>query len=249
MFLQTDLNGRREANPMTRRKRTAALSLTPDELLARSPWFGSLDAAARDRVRADMSEKTVARNETLGYHGERQNVWFGILEGLVKWSIVARDGRTVTLGGQLAGSWFGEGTLIRRVPRQSNLIAVRDSRVAMIPLTTFNWLRQQCPSFNDFLLAQVTERLHWFMGNVVVYGLLDTDSLVARALVGMVHPLLNPVGVRQFQLSQEELASLAGVSRQTCNKAMKHLRDAGLIRSEYGGFVVLDLPGLQAIAQ
>jgi CRP-like cAMP-binding protein len=240
---------RRQEKPMTRRRRTVVPSLTLDELLAQSPWFVQLDDIAQHKVRANVFERAVAVNEVLGRHGDRQNAWFGMLEGLVKWSITARDGRTVALGGQSTGSWFGEGTLIRKAPRQSDLIALRDSRVALVPLETFNWLRAHQPSFNEFLLTQVNERLHWFMGNATAYGLLNTDSLVARALVGLVHPLLNPSGARHLQLSQEELAGLAGVSRQTCNKAMTHLRDAGLIRTEYGGLVVLDLPGLQAIGQ
>jgi CRP-like cAMP-binding protein len=172
-----------------------------------------------------------------------------MLEGLIKWSITAHDGRTVTLGGQSVGSWFGEGTLIRKAPRRSDLIALRDSRVAQIPLGTFDWLRSHQPSFNEFLLMQVNDRLHWFMGNVAAHELLGTESLVARALVGMVHPLLNPRGDRHLQLSQEELANLAGVSRQTCNKAITQFKDAGLVRTEYGGLVVLDLPGLQALAE
>lgn len=234
---------------MTRPMRTAAPSLTLDDMLTQSPWFASIDEAAQRKVRAETSERAVAMGQSLGRHGERQHVWFGVLEGLIKWSITAHDGRTVTLGGQLVGSWFGEGTLIRKAPRQSDLIALRDSRVAQIPLATFDWLRSTQPSFNEFLLVQVNERLHWFMGNAVAHGLLDTDNLVARALVGMVHPLPNPRGERYLQLSQEELANLAAVSRQTCNKAMMHFKEAGLIRTEYGGLVVLDLPGLQALAQ
>jgi CRP-like cAMP-binding protein len=224
-------------------------SLTLDELLAQSPWFTSLDEPARRQVRADASERAISMGQSLGRDGERQHAWFGMLEGLIKWSITAHDGRSVTLGGQSAGSWFGEGTLIRNAPRQSDLIALRDSRVAQIPLGTFDWLRSNYPSFTEFLLTQVNERLHWFMGNVVANELLSTESLVARALVGMVHPLLNPRRDRHLQLSQEELAHLAGVSRQTCNKAMMHLKDAQLVRTEYGGLVVLDLAGLQALAQ
>jgi len=234
---------------MIRRKRVPILSLTLDELLAQSSWFVRLDERARARVRAEVSERAVAMGQVLGHHGERQHAWFGMLEGLIKWSITARDGRTVTLGGQSVGSWFGEGTLIRNAPRQSDLIALRDSRVAQIPIVTFNWLRECQPSFNEFLLLQVNERLHWFMGAVVAHGLLDTDSLVARALLGMVHPLSNPGGANHLQISQEELANLAAVSRQTCNKAMNRFKNAGLVRTEYGQIVVLDLPGLQAVAQ
>jgi len=234
---------------MTRPKRMAATSLTIDELFAQSTWFPKLDEAAQARVRAAASERAVAADQALGHHGERQHVWFGMLEGLIKWSITARDGQTVTLGGQSAGSWFGEGTLIRNKPRESDLIALRDSRVVQIPRATFEWLREQQPSFNDFLLRQVNERLHWFMGAVAAHGLLDTDSLVARALVGMVQPLSNPSGAAHLPLSQEELANLAAVSRQTCNKAMTRFKNAGLVRTGYGGIVVLDVAGLDALSK
>jgi CRP-like cAMP-binding protein len=227
----------------------ATVSLTLDDLLAQSPWFVRLDESTQSRVRGDVSERAVAAGKALGHHGERQHAWFGVLEGVIKWSITARDGHTVTLGGQSVGSWFGEGTLIRNAPRESDLIALRDSRVAQLPRATFNWLREHQPSFNEFLLLQVNERLHWFMGAVAAHGLLDTDSLVARALVGMVQPLSNPSGAGHLPLSQEELANLAAVSRQTCNKAMTRFKNAGLVRTEYGGIVVLDLPRLQALAR
>jgi CRP/FNR family transcriptional regulator, cyclic AMP receptor protein len=70
-----------------------------------------------------------------------------VLEGLLKWSINATDGRTVTLGGQSVGSWFGEGTLLRGQPRKADLVALRSSRVAMMPFETFDWLRRTQPAF------------------------------------------------------------------------------------------------------
>jgi CRP/FNR family transcriptional regulator, cyclic AMP receptor protein len=233
---------------MTRKRLDAAPSLTIDQLLQQSEWYVALDAATQQEVRAHLSERAVAAGDMLGHSGERQLAWFGVLEGLIKWAIGTPDGRTVTLGGQSVGSWFGEGTLIRDAPRQSDLVALRHSRVAVMPYDTFDWLRRQRPAFNDFLLRQVNERLHWFMGSVAAHGLMDTDSLVARALVGLVHPLPNPRGERHLHLSQEELANLAAVSRQSCNAALARLKDAGLVRSEYGGIVVLDLPGLQRLA-
>jgi len=234
---------------VTRAARQSVASLTLDQLLGQSAWFTQLDEPAQAQVRADVSERTVAAGASLGRYGEHQPAWFGVLEGLIKWAITARDGKTVTLGGQSVGSWFGEGTLIRSAPRRSDLVALRHSRVALVPFDTFDWLRQHRPAFNEFLLQQVNERLHWFMGNFAARGLLDTDNQVARALVGMVHPLLNPRGERHLQLSQEELANLAAVSRQSCNSALKHFKDAGLVRSEYGGIEVIDLPGLQRLAE
>ena len=116
-----------------RQRHLPAPSLTLDELLEQSAWFSRLDAAAQLQVRANATERPVAAGQSLSHHGDRQHAWFGVLEGLIKWAITARDGRTVTLGGQSVGSWFGEGTLIRDAPRESDLVALRHSRVAQIP--------------------------------------------------------------------------------------------------------------------
>ncbi|GAO73631.1 Crp/Fnr family transcriptional regulator [Comamonas sp. E6] len=234
---------------MTRLQRVRTPSLTLEELLTQSAWFTALDESTRALVRAEASEHAVSQGESIGRYGEHQHAWYGVLEGLIKWSVTSADGRSITLGGQSVGSWFGEGSIIRDQPRQADLIALRHSRIAMIPHSTFAWLRRNSPVFNEFLLQQVNDRLHWFMGNYVAQHLLDTPSQVARALVGLVHPLLNPRGEMYLLLSQEELANLAAVSRQSCNSALSRFKSQGLIKSEYGGIVVLDLPGLQKLAQ
>jgi CRP/FNR family transcriptional regulator, cyclic AMP receptor protein len=232
---------------MTRPPRAPAASLGIDELLDQSPWFTRLDAQERQLVLSSATERVVAMGQSLSHHGERQHAWFGVLEGLIKWSITAADGRSITLGGQSVGSWFGEGTLLRDAPRESDLVALRHSRVAQLPRDIFEALRRQNPGFNEYLLQQVNERLHWLMGNLVARVLMDTESQVVRALLSMVHPLLNPRGERHLQLSQEELANLAGVSRQSCNAALMRLKQASVVRIEYGAIVVLDLPALQRL--
>lgn len=233
--------------PRALQKRSASVSL--DALLADSPWFRQIGEAARLQVRADIGERAISAGESLGHQGESQRHWYGVLEGLLKWSINAHDGRTVTLGGQSAGSWFGEGTLLRAQPRRADLVALRHSRVAMLPFETFDWLRRTEAEFNEFLLRQINERLHWFMGNFAAHGLLDTDRLVARALVGLVHPLLNPRGERYLTISQEELANLAAVSRQRCNRSLMTMKREGLVQLEYGAIVIISLDALQRRAE
>jgi CRP/FNR family transcriptional regulator, cyclic AMP receptor protein len=234
---------------MPRALHRPSASLSIDKLLADSPWFAGIGEAARHQVRADIVERALATGESLGHQGQSQHHWYGVLEGLLKWSINAPDGRTVTLGGQSVGSWFGEGTLLRAQPRRADLVALRHSRVAMLPFETFDWLRRTQGEFNEFLLRQINERLHWFMGNFAAHRLLDTDRLVARALVGLVHPLLNPRGERHLTISQEELANLAAVSRQRCNQSLMTMKSEGLVQLAYGAIVVIDLDALQRRAE
>lgn len=231
---------------MTRPLHVQAISLNRDQLLDGADWFAPLGAEAKARVRCDLIERTVGAGDALGHQGEMQHHWFGVMEGLLKWSVNAVDGRTVTLGGQSVGSWFGEGTLLRAQPRQSDIIALRHSRVAMLPRATFDWLRQTEPSFNEFLLRQINERLHWFMGSMAAHRLLDAEHLVIRALWGLVHPLLNPLGLRHLLISQEEVANLAMVSRQRCNMTLVTLKREGLIELGYGAISIRDIDALAA---
>ena len=221
-----------------------AVRLSMSELLHSSVWFDALDAAAQTQVQADIQEQHVATGQFLAHRGETQTHWYGVLEGLLKWSSSSPDGRAVTLGGLSVGSWFGEGSLLRGTPRQADIVALRHSRVAALPLETFHWLHQTQIQFSHFLLEQINERLHWFMGDFTAHRLLDADQQVARALSGLFHPLFHPRRDKHLQISQEEIANLAGVSRQRCNSALTRLKDSGFIAVEYGGITVFDLDGL-----
>lgn len=232
---------------MPRVRRPQGPSLTPDDLLSQSTWFIPLPANVQEEIRHLMVEVAVPMGDSLGRRGELPGYWYGVIEGLFKWSVSSADGRTVSFGGQLAGSWFGEGTLIRQKTREADVIALRDSRVALIPLHVFQALRSTQPSFNEFLLLQINERLHWFMGKHADHSLLDTDAQVARALCGLLHPLHNPSESPHLHISQEELASMASLSRPRCNQALTRMRNLGWIRTEYGGIRLLDIDALQGM--
>ena len=68
---------------------------------------------------------------------------------------------------------------------------------------------------------------------------------LARNLAAMFNPHLYPGIGPTLPISQEELAQLAGLSRQRANQALQRLEQAGLLRIEYGGITVTDLEGLR----
>lgn len=241
--------GRLAPKPRLLRGRTD--SFTKTDLLERQVWWLGLSARAQQQVLDETTEVSVAAGACFSRYGEERHYWYGILEGLLKWSINTADGQTATLGGQLAGSWFGEATLLRGQPRKSDLIALRFSRVLLMPKHTFDELRYSHPTFNEFLLSLLAERIHWMMSNSVAQRLLDVDHMVARALVAITHPILNNhpiqgVGGEIFlSISQEELAHLVAISRQRCGKALAALQALGFVRMEYGGLTVANLMGLK----
>ena len=221
---------------------------TLQELLDSSPWYPKLASAVQARVRAEMSQQAVPAGATLVHRGEIPHHWFGVISGLLKRSISNADGSAITYGVESPGSWFGEGTLWRGLPRSFDVIALRPSIVAMMPRGTFEWLYESELMFSHFLIQQINERMFWLGEDWAAHRTMDADGRVKRALVGLFHPWLRPHRQLHIELSQEEVANLAGVSRPRCNRALKRLQDGGLLKLEYGGLTVLDLDGLRRAA-
>jgi len=219
------------------------------ELLDSSPWFPSLPAASRERVLAEMEPQPVPSGVALVHRGDHPHHWYGVMSGLLKWSMVTADGRSISFGGLSPGSWFGEGTLLRDAPRPADVIALQPSVVAVMPRHTFEWLYETDLAFNHFLIQQINERMYWFMEGWGADRVLDADGQVRRALAGLFHPWLYPSGLRHVGIAQEEVANLAGVSRPRCNRALKQLEDEGIVKLEYAGLTVLDLDSLRRLAQ
>jgi CRP-like cAMP-binding protein len=215
------------------------------DTLRESLWAGSLTAAQRQRVETSIILRRVAADEYVCRKGEPVEHWIGIVEGLVKMAGLSAAGKLTTFTGLPAGAWFGEGSLLKDEPRRYDVVALRDSLVALMPRATFNALLDDSIAFNRFLLLQLNERLGQFIGQVEHDRLLSAEARVARCLAAMFNPYLYPATAMQLRLSQEEIGYLSDLSRQRVNQALKALEQARLIEVAYGGIVVLDLPGLR----
>lgn len=219
------------------------------ELLAVSAWTRSLTPEQRQRVEVETCVRGIPKGGYICRKGERVDYWMGVIEGLGKMTNTSATGKVTTFTGVATGSWFGEGSLFKDEPRRYDVVALRDSEVAYMPRATFTWLLDVSIDFNRFLLMQLNERLGFFIGMVEYDRLLGPDGRVAHCLAALFNPMLAP-GIRPLiKISQEEIGHLAGLSRQRVNHSLKVLEAAGLVRLEYGGITVLNLPGLKTFGE
>jgi CRP-like cAMP-binding protein len=209
-------------------------------------WVGLLDDDQQGRVAADLAEREFPGGTVVCRKGDPVDAWTGVIDGLVKISSVSPEGKPVTFAGVPAGGWFGEGSLLKDGPRQYDVVALRDSRIAFLPRATFLWLMDSSIAFNRFLITQLNERLAQFIATVEFDRLLEPDARVARCLAQLYNRHLYPGTGPRLQISQEELGYLSGVSRQRVNQALQSLERAGLVRLDYGSVTVLDVPALAA---
>jgi CRP-like cAMP-binding protein len=211
-----------------------------DSLRAIADWADSLEADALERARRGVTIKTFGRGAHLCHRGDRLDQWAGVVEGLMKFGSTDASGRAVSFGGLPPGMWFGEGSLVKNEPRQYDVVALRDTRLALMNKQTFDWLCRESVAFNRYLVRQFNERLGLFIALVEHARTLDATARVARNIAWIVNPILAPRVGDRIEISQEELGLLSGVSRQAANAALKTLSDQGLVSLDHRSLTVKD---------
>lgn len=214
--------------------------------LTHIPWLKLLTDAERERIVSQLVVSDPLPGDYVCRMGRPATYWFGVVEGLLKMSADSASGRTITYTGVPPGGWFGEGTVIKREPYRYNIMALRRSVVAGLPIDTFHWLLDNSIGFNRFVMNQLNERLAQFIAAREIDRSNSPDVRVARNLAALFNPTLFPGVGEILRITQQELAYLVGLSRQRVNVALNTLQEQGLIRIEYGGMRVLDLAALRA---
>jgi CRP/FNR family cyclic AMP-dependent transcriptional regulator len=203
-------------------------------------WSDDLTEKEFETARRGIIEKSYGKGAYICHRGDRLDCWMGIVDGLLKLGTVSRTGKAVTLAGIRTGGWFGEGTILKNEVRQYDLVALRDTRLALMDRTTFLWLFENSVGFNRFLVRQFNERLGQFIALAEYDRSLDAPARLARNLAWLFNPVLYRDPVPHLEISQEEIGLLSGMSRQMANKSLQILEKKGLLRIEHGGITVLD---------
>jgi CRP/FNR family transcriptional regulator, cyclic AMP receptor protein len=204
-----------------------------EDLLSTYNWFTALPEEKRKWVLKGIRERHLLAGEALAREGHIASHTYIVLGGLLTWSVTGPDGNQITMHACLKGSWFGAGTLLMKNPQRGDIVALRRSKVACMSSEVFHWLLVESIAFNNALVRHAFMRLQWFMGSFAARNILTLTEQVGRALLGLVDDQQNPGAKNIVSISQDELALLAGVSRQRCNSAMRKLSDAGIISTKY----------------
>lgn len=224
-----------------------------DAVLERDPWFLSLPAAARAALGPLLQMRSVADGEALFRRGDSSNGWFGVLEGAVQVSGVAADGKLVALALLGPGEWVGEVSALDGHARTHDVLAHGPTRVAWLPQADFDGWSRAHEGVRECFLQLVCSRLRYTYGLVEDVQTLAKPALIARRLL----VLADSFGQQEaagstalkVRLSQEDIATLLGLSRQRVNQELTRLAQLGIAEAAYGDVRIHDLEALRREAQ
>jgi CRP/FNR family transcriptional regulator, cyclic AMP receptor protein len=220
--------------------------IASDHLKRFAAWSRELTEPELEIARAGIVEKSYRADEFIFMRGDHFDYWTGIVSGLARMGIVSRGGKATSFTGLTAGSWFGEGTVLKNEARRYDVVALRDTRLALMDRGTFFWLFENSVGFNRFLVRQLNERVGQFIAMVEYGRTLDATARLARCIATLFNPILYPDLTRHLEITQEEIGAMSGISRQKANQCLKTLESQGLLRLEYGGVTIINLERLRS---
>ena len=214
-----------------------------DGVLATVPLFTALEDDTAALLVSALTTRAVVRGHVVFSEGDTGDRLFIVLDGKVKISRAASDGRENLLTVLGPGEMFGELSLFDPGSRTATATAVTESTLASLDHDDLRPLLLDQPAVAVQLLRALAQRLRRTNEAMADLVFSDVPGRVAKALLDLSEKfgVQEPDGVRvQHDLTQEELAQLVGASRETVNKALSDFANRGWLRLEGRTVLVLD---------
>jgi CRP/FNR family cyclic AMP-dependent transcriptional regulator len=205
----------------------------------------------QDRLLEVAHRRTLAPGESLFLKGSAPDALFGVVRGALRVSVVAANGREAVIAMLEAGHWFGEVSLLVGQERVYDTYAVETTDMAVVAARDFHQLIATRPevhmAFTKLVCQRLRQALVWI-----------DDAILMPLPVRLAHRLLTldaradaavATAPRVLGVSQEDLAFMLGVSRQSVNRQLKIWEEQAILRVDYRRIVLLDRVQLERQVQ
>jgi CRP/FNR family cyclic AMP-dependent transcriptional regulator len=219
------------------------------ELLRNVPIFSRLSTEQLRLLGASLGTRAFARGETIFHQGSDGDVLYLIVRGQVRIYTVSQLGQELSVKIFRDGDFFGELALLDGQPRSASAQAMRPTQTLTLHRHAFREAVRTMPEIAVLVLEELSARLRRTNTYIEHLASHSAPQRVVRTLLDLADQ--HGVGVGEatridLHLTQDDLASLAGTTRETVNRVLSGLREQGLIQIERARVSVLNLPQLEA---
>ncbi len=197
---------------------------------------------------ARVGRRRFPSGTTLMYEGQAGTEVMVIVSGRVKISYLTAEGQEVVLDFRGPGEMLGELAVIDGKPRSSSVVAIEPVETLAIAAASFLSLVSERTGIATALLHDIVRRFRDSDRKRIEFGTAPAIGRVAARLVELVERYGTPTStghIIDLPIRQEELAGWTGSSREAVARALRSLRELGLITTERRRITVLDLAELK----
>jgi CRP-like cAMP-binding protein len=219
---------------------------------SQSSFLQSLLPGDRDGLLALGRARQWERGEFLVRAGDRADSAIVLQSGLVKIHKASGAGEEVVLGISGPGDLMGEVVAVRDTARSASATALESVDGAQIATAALRGFLAAHADASLALLDLTLTRLYVSDRRRLEFATSGALARVASRLVELTERFGSPRGDGTVEvglpINQEELASWSASSRESTARALRTLRELGLIQTSRLRLVVLDLARLRAHA-
>lgn len=218
-------------------------------LLARDPWFASLGDGLVELILRHSVERRYQTNEIVYSVNDPPSGMYGLLSGGVRLSQYTLSGKHIVFSTFSPGAWFGVISEFDGLPRPHNAVTVAPTRLIHLSSASFREI-VSTDWHHCFDMARAAVAL--FRSALDLLSELRSlpyPARVAQTLLAMSdHEIATGNPDPDPRVTQEDLAAMVGVTRQTISRLLTGWESHGLVQRLYGRIRVLDYPGLAEIS-
>jgi len=206
--------------------------------------LGALSDEDRRAVLARCRRQRYAKGEVVFHEGDAGDSLHLLASGTVAVRISTPVGEVATLEVLRPGDGFGEQALISEASQRSaTVVALETCETLRLTRVDFEQLLAAHPGVAMLLVRVLEARLRATSYNLLDALYLSADQRVYRRLAALAE-IYAAHGSGVIPLTQEDLATMAGTTRQTLNKVLRQAQDDGLVALARGRISVTDPAGL-----
>ncbi|MDX1374025.1 MAG: Crp/Fnr family transcriptional regulator [Burkholderiales bacterium] len=207
------------------------------------PRIFRLSDAELAAISANAVTRKHPKNTIVVSEGDSTDGLYIVLEGRVKVFVSDEDGHEVVLGTQGPGEYFGEVALLDAGPRSASVITLEPCRLLLVPKDDFRGFVESNPAFAFSLIGKLIARVRTLTDNVKSLALMDVYGRLARLLLELAEEREGALVIGE-RLTQQEIASRIGASREMVSRILKDLTTGGYISQSREGIVLHRKPPL-----
>jgi CRP/FNR family cyclic AMP-dependent transcriptional regulator len=216
--------------------------------LARVPLFADLDDESLRELSAVARKRVFRQGEVIFHRDDPGQVLYIVKEGKVKIALTSPDGQEVSLTVFGAGECFGELSILDGEPRSADAVALERVELYALQRQDFVNVVMNHPKIAVQVMKVISQRLRQADNQIEDLLFLDVYGRVAKKLLELseTHGVPTAQGVRiELRLTQQELASMVGASRESVNKVMGYFTDKRYIMTDKHKITLMKLADLR----
>ena len=231
----------------------ARLDPSRTRVLKGNSLFSAFTDRELDQLAEFLEPVRLTAGETLFLKGDPGDKLYIVVDGLMRVSLAAADGREVIINLLKPGQIFGEIATLDGSERSADMTAETNTELLALDRVHLMSFLARSPEACLRMLSTVCARLRWVNELFEDACFMDFRSRLAKRLL-MLGQLFGEDasggGTRiRLKLSQKDLAAHVGVTRESVNKVLKEWEGQGLMRVDGGWTVLLDIGELASLAE